>query len=421
MRLLIIILLVFIVVAIVAAVVLFVTSRGIFPTSIYTNSRVAFWPVQSIDTAKYSRDIAREKLGDTAFNTVIDTQARNIASTGATHISVNTPYDAEFLPYLKRWVSAARRYDLKVWFRGNWSGWEGWFNYPRIDRKTHIAKTKQFILGNSELFEDGDIFTPCPECENGGTGDPRYNGDVAGHRTFLIQEYKATKDAFGQIGINVHSNYNSMNGDVARLVMDPATTRALDGIVAIDHYVNMPARLARDVAEIAKTSGGRVVLGEFGVPIPDIHGPLSPSSQAAWIESTLLELAKIPELVGVNYWVNVGGSTEIWSAENFARPAVGVITDFYRPRKVYGFVKDEIDRPVEGTLIKNDFRASLSDKYGYFELPYYPKGNLTVEFSASGYAGTKKTIERPDQLFKVTLTKESKGIWYRILVFLKSL
>ncbi|MDP3888564.1 MAG: hypothetical protein Q8Q24_00825, partial [bacterium] len=92
---------------------------------------------KSIDTMKYSRDIAREKLNDPSFDKVIDTQVKNIADTGATHVAIATPYDEEFLPILKRWVSSARKYNLKVWFRGNWSGWEGWFDYPKIDRSTH--------------------------------------------------------------------------------------------------------------------------------------------------------------------------------------------------------------------------------------------------------------------------------------------
>ena len=36
----------------------------------------------------------------------------------------------------------------------------------------------------------------CNECENGGPGDPRHNGDVVGHRKFLIKEYKSI-DEFG--------------------------------------------------------------------------------------------------------------------------------------------------------------------------------------------------------------------------------
>src|SRR3989344_5428418 len=104
-------------------------------------SSTNWWEIQSIDTVKYSRDLAREKAKDSSFDEVIDTQVRLIAETGATH------------------------------------------------------------------FEEGDIFSSCTECENGGPGDPRRSGDVAGHRNFLTEEYKITNDAFRKIGKNVRSNF----------------------------------------------------------------------------------------------------------------------------------------------------------------------------------------------------------------------
>src|SRR3990167_5091604 len=208
----------------------------LFPRPIFAAPRATWWQVQSVDTMKYSRDLAREKLHDPAFTGLIDSQVRDIDSTGAIHVAIATPYDDEFLPVLKLWVTAARKYRLGVWFRGNFSGWEGWFEYPKISRDQHLAMTENFILSHPDLFRDGDIFSPCPECENGGPGDPRHNGDVA------------------------------------RLVMDRPTTAALDGIVVVDHYVADPQKLVSDLVSLADSSGGQVVLGEFGVPIPGIHG-----------------------------------------------------------------------------------------------------------------------------------------------------
>lgn len=287
---------------------------------------------KSIDTMKYSRDVSREKLNDLSFDEVIDAQVKNIADTGATHVAIATPYDEEFLPILKRWVAAARQYNLKVWFRGNWSGWEKWFGYDRIDRPAHIEKTKAFILTNQDLFEDGDVFSGCPECENGGPGDPRRTGDVQGHRKFLIDEYQVTKAAFSQIGKKVASNYDSMNADVARAVMDKETTQALDGLVVIDHYVSSPEKLVSDIRDIAGQTGGRVVLGEFGVPIPDLNGKMTEQEQAAWLEKAFSQLIQMDEVAGVNYWVNVGGSTQLWDHTGKPREAVSVITTYYRKK-----------------------------------------------------------------------------------------
>src|SRR3989344_5208595 len=165
--------------------------------------KINWWQVQSIDTMKYSRDIAGEKLKDTSFDRVIEDQVDKIARTGATHIAIATPYDEEFLHFLRRWVNAARKKNLLVWFRGNFSGCEGWFGYAKINPDEHLTKTKNFIENHADLFSDGDIFTSCPECENGGPGDPRQTRDVDGHRRFLIDEYNVAKSAFSKINKKV--------------------------------------------------------------------------------------------------------------------------------------------------------------------------------------------------------------------------
>src|SRR3989344_9295997 len=119
-----------------------------------TPSHSTWWEFASIHTMKYSRDLSREKLNDPSFNAIINQQVAQIAGTGVTHVAIATPYDEEFYPMLVRWVASARRNNLKVWFRGNWSGWEGWFNYPKISREEHIKKTEEFIKNHQDLFED---------------------------------------------------------------------------------------------------------------------------------------------------------------------------------------------------------------------------------------------------------------------------
>lgn len=295
-----------------------------------TNQKTHFWKVQSIDTMKYSRDLAREKLGDNSFDSVIEQQIKDIAATYATHVAIGTPYDSEFLPFLKRWVQMARKYKLKVWFRGNWSGWEKWFDYKPIDRKTHIEKTVKLILDNRDIFEDGDIFAACSECENGGPGDPRHNGDVKGHREFMIKEYKAIKTAFEKIEKKVSSNYSSMNGDVANLIMDKETTKAMGGIVVVDHYVASPEQLIIDIKTLSKKSGGKVVLGEFGGPIPDIHGKMTDQEQKEWLEKVLGKLFNMDDVIGLNYWTNVGSSTQLWDSKGNPRLAVDVLKRYYK-------------------------------------------------------------------------------------------
>lgn len=308
---------------------IFLSSQKKVATTISPLSPNRIMEFKSIDTMKYSRDPSREKLNDPSFDDLINKQTANIAKTGATHIAIATPYDEEFLPILKRWVAAARKNNLKVWFRGNWSGWEQWFDYDSINRTIHIEKTKAFILNNPELFEDGDVFTACPECENGGPGDPRRTGDINGFRKFMIDEYSVTKNAFSKINKNVSSNFDSMNADVAKKIMDKNTTKSMDGIVVIDHYVSSPDQLVFDIQQISIASGGRIVLGEFGVPIPDLNGDMTEEEQANWIEKALSKLITMKEVKGVNYWVNTGGSTQLWDEKGNERKSVSVITKYY--------------------------------------------------------------------------------------------
>lgn len=284
---------------------------------------------RSIDTMKYSRDQAREMLENKDFDNVIDRQMADIAETGATHVAIATPYDAEFLPFLKRWVASARDHGLKVWFRGNFSGWEGWFDYESIDRNEHMSQLREFIEKNPSLFEDGDVFSACPECENGGPGDPRFNGDTSGHRQFLIDEYRIAQDAFRKIGKDVDPSFHSMNADVARLIMNAETTEALNNTIVIDHYVETPEELAEDALYFGNNGKYRVILGEFGAPIPDLHGAMSQAEQALWLENAL-SLLKNSGIYGLNYWTNVGGTTALWDTEGNAREAVSTLREAYK-------------------------------------------------------------------------------------------
>lgn len=375
----------------------------------FDTTKPSFWQFKSIDTMKYSRDVSRAKLNDLSFNTIIDRQIKEIADTGATHVAIATPYDEEFIPILQRWVNSARRNHLHVWFRGNWSGWEGWFDYPKIDRAEHIKKTQEFIINHPYLFKDGDIFSACPECENGGPGDPRRTGDIQGHRNFLIDEYGVTKTAFNTIHKNVASNYDSMNGDVAKLIMDPETTKSLDGVVVIDHYVKSPDRLAKDIREFATRSGGKVVLGEFGAPIPDIHGTMSEKEQAEWLHQLFINLVNMDELIGINYWTGVGSSTALWHNDGTAKLAVEEIKKIYNPTIVKVVVKNEIGQNISSTLESED--KSVHAESGVFSMIYLHV-NLPIEIVAKGYTSQKTTIEGKD--ITIVLKKQHEDIFFKI-------
>lgn len=404
---------------VIAAIAILLVLLFSFKKTESEEGRVAWWKFQSIDTMKYSRDVSREKLNDTSFDETISEQTKQIASTGATHVAIATPYDEEFYPILKRWVEAARRNNLKVWFRGNWSGWEGWFEYPKITREEHIKKTEDFIKKHKDIFEDGDVFTACPECENGGPGDPRRSGDVEGHRVFLIEEYRVTKRAFREINKDVASNFNSMNGDVARVVMDRQTTKAMDGIVTIDHYVATPQKLINDIGEISRSSGGKVVLGEFGAPIPDIHGNMNEEDQASWIREAMYELIRSSEVAGLNYWTNVGSSTALWQEDGKEKEAASALRSFYKATVVRILVKDEAGSSVKDVKISLNGKEYSPDSKGDIHLPYFE--NLKeIELTADGYF-SKNTMLTDSENLTIVVVKKNPDLVYKVLRVLKNL
>lgn len=365
------------VIAIVLLVVLFRYWFLVNSKPSYIESRI--WNIQSVDAMKYSRDLAREKLADMSFDNTINKQVSVIASTGATHIAIGVPYDEEFLPIMHRWVSAARNHNLKVWFRGNFSGWEGWFEYKQIDKDTHTQMVGDFIVKNADIFEDGDLFSSCPECENGAFGDPRHNGKLNEYRQFLIAETDKVRESFRKIGKDIMVNLHSMNGDVARLVMDKETAKRLGGFVVVDHYVSTPEKLIIDVKQMAESSGGNIILGEFGAPIPDIHGNLTEQQQAAWVGKALDLLAKEKSVVGLNYWTSFGGSTKLWNDDGTERQAANVLRGHFTPSQYRSQVVTWFDIPVGFSSVSKDGKEPIiTDKRGYFSLPMVENSLLTV-------------------------------------------
>lgn len=385
------------------------------------------FPVQSIDTMKYSRDMARQMQGDLpAYQSVIDRQMRLIKSAGATHAAVSTPYDAEFLPVMKLWVSSAREHGLSVWFRGNFSGWEGWFDYERMTPEEHKNLLVSFIRGNPNLFANGDIFTPCPECENGGPGDPRQSGDAIGYRAFLIDEKRISEYEFKQLRKSV-TLYTSMNGDIAKEVITRDTARILGGTILVDHYISAPKKFGSDIAAMREMLGAKVGLGEFGAPIPDLHGELSEVEQGMAVASLLHELfLQREEIPAVNYWTLQGGSTALLdnSSQGTPRRAYYTLRSYFRAPSLSGVVTDPLGEPISRARISlADTAYSTETECGAYRM-FLPGEYRTIVIEKEGYkpasftlpfdAGFSSSVRKDIILEPVDPTE-----WYKIRKWLK--
>jgi hypothetical protein len=336
-------------------------------------SETTFWEYQCIDTMKISRDKARAWAHNADLQQHIDWEMKTIADLGANCVAIDTPYDAEFLPYMQKWVRAARKQHLHIWFRGNFAGWEKWFDYPKMtSTDVFFTKLEAFIVKNPDLFEDGDIFTGAPEGENGGPFDQVEIDEHAAFRAFLIKEYEVEKRAFKKINKNVVFDWHSMNGGLAKRMLDQDTVDKTGKVVAIDHYIKNANEMGAFIDYFHKKYGSKVAIGEFGAPIPDINGSMTEDEQAQFVELLMKELYEHrQQVVGVNYWDLYDGSTAIMNLDKSPRKAAAVIKKYYTPAMISGVVKDTKGNPAENVSIKTpDAKIAVkTDVHGNFSFP----------------------------------------------------
>lgn len=389
-------------------------------------SNPIIWPVQSVDTMKISRDEARNPKVLDEIPNVVD----SVAKLNPTHIAIATPYDEEFYPVLKAWVTEARKKNLKVWFRGNFSAWEGWFDYPKdMTPQEHNTMTYNFILKHPDLFKNGDIFTPAPEPENGSIGDPRTSLEKRKvFNKFLIDSYNNCQKAFSKINISVNCGYFSMNGDVAKYSLDYDTVKKMGNTVVIDHYTKSPFLMSKDIEWLYNKYQANIVIGEFGAPIPDINGDMTEAEQAQFVDNLLHEIYKEKNYVsGVNYWTVMGSSTSLYNNDGTARLAAGIINKYYSPYVIKGKVTDDLGRNVERAIVRTSdgLNVSVTDNKGEFTL-IVPSDNVFITADKAKYVSYQKQInlQQKETDINIVLETSNKDILYiikKILHFLRIL
>jgi hypothetical protein len=382
------------------------------------------WEICAIDTMKTSRDRARAELNNPAYDEDIKQQLKLIKQTGATYVTVSTPYDEEFMPYLKRWVTLSRSEGLKVWFRGNWSNWEGWFEYPKnLGPAQHTAKTKNFISAHPELFESGDIFDPCPECENSGFWPQ--DGKNADYRKFVINQQKEITTSFKEINKDV-TVYQSIIGGRAKDVLDKPTFDSLGNIIGIDHYVKSPSVMEEFINYFWNNSQTRSLVTEFGAPIPDLNGPMNDTQQAEFVKQVLEVLYKHRDKVhGLNYWVLSEGTTGLINLDGTPKPAFYTLQGYFIPGEVYGNIKNPLNEGLSRIQIKttDGISSTFTDDQGNFRLSIPPR-KVELEIGNVNYEIKKVSlnIEKSGQRFEknFTLTPNNPGLLYRLRLWWQS-
>jgi len=388
-----------------------------------------FWNFQCLDTMKYSRDMAREYAARLDLADFANREMELIKESGASCVSIGTPYDEEFAPYLTAWVKAAREKGLAIWFRGNMSGWEGWFDYPKFtSTEEHHAGIRKFITSHPELFRAGDIFTPAPEPENGMIGDPRRSqANYDSFHAFLPKSYETCLNSFIEAGIaDVTCGYYSLNGDVANEVMTKELLVEIGDVLVIDHHVETPERLVSDIQALHEKFGSSIVLGEFGAPIYDIHGQMTDVEQAQFVTSVMKALYNQQDLIlGLNYWVLRGGSTGLVDESTGApKLAYESLRSYLRPASVKGRVVNSIGEPVQDVRVVSEeysleTRTNVLGEY----MMYAPAVSLSLAVDDENWvAGDVARISlvsgrESTQEFQVEPVR--KSLWYKFRLWLK--
>lgn len=350
------------------------------------------WPIQSIDTMKTSRDMARTQLYNPSYDTEIQKELRAIKSIGANYVAIDTPYDSEFLPYLTRWVMLARKTNLHVWFRGNFSSWEGWFDYPKdMKPQQHIASVSRFIKTHANLFMDGDIFDPCPECENAGYWPQPSENAV--YNTFIRQETMSVEKAFTSIHKKV-TVYPSIIGGRAKEVLTQDSLIQLGHVVPIDHYFSSPQSMTDYIDYFSRVHAATLV-SEFGAPVPDINGSMTNTEQAAFIQKVLdILYTKKAAVVGLNYYVIRGGTTALLNTDGSPKKAVSILHDYFQPAAIQGVVKNELGDALSGVHITTLDGAirSTTNTNGYFSFVIPCNKSATLSVKRTNYFVIQKNI-----------------------------
>lgn len=380
-----------------------------------TSVTATSWKIQAIDTMKYSRD----GVHDPTIQQNIPLYVQEVASLKANYIAIDTPYDQEFYPVLKKWVAAARKNNLHVWFRGNFSSWEGWFNYPKmIDPNEDHILVRNFILHHPDLFQDSDIFTPVPEPENGVIGDPRDSPQKAKtFNSFLVTSYNNCVASFQQINKHVSCGYFSMNGDVASDALTQKTVKQIGNVIVIDHYVASPEKMGQKIDQLSHTFGAHIVIGEFGAPIPDINGDMDADQQAAFVDKLLQQIYARRSLVtGVNYWVLGSGSTALLNDDFTPRPVAQVLKNYYSPNVWHGQIIDAFSDPISYANISVSSGDPVSIANGVYTI-VTRKSAITLTIRVNGYEVKTATISfAANQTINqaIVLTPLQPDFWYKL-------
>lgn len=277
---------------------------------------------------------SKDQLRDQVPASQIEAELATDQSAGANTVAIEVPYDSanSYSPpvspgYETTWVNAAHALGLHVWVRSHWNSWEGDYGFPKEtptttpglqlgtaaavldgqDTTSYLALTYYWILDHPTYFQNGDIFTPAAEPENAGIL-PNYCGTPpcmfssdAGFNQWLQDSMTVDRGAFAQLHVNVQVGYWGTSGWLtANGYLTNATVNDM-GILDVDDYLQSPAALVANLAQIEATYNVPLVVGEWG----DIWDSGNQELMGPEINSIMSAVSQLSYVTGFNYFRDI--------------------------------------------------------------------------------------------------------------------
>lgn len=271
-------------------------------------------------------------------------EAGEIYDAGAQYAAIAIPYE-NYAKY-KNFVDDIRSEGLKVYHRSHWNAWEGDNDYTvHLGRQEYLERTYHFIVDHPELFEDGDLFGLCVECNNANDNGnytfrtPETSGgsfDYSKYNQFLKDQVAYANAAFAAISKSVYtfpisvslSTINldgqildSGDGGNSNGLSDSDFVTYFGGLLTIDHYLSDSYRdtdsygtkYASDLDKINTAFPNcSIMIGEWGyhttVAVDDTE------QDTVYNDVITNALQEKDYLIGVSYWVQMGSTTaSMWT------------------------------------------------------------------------------------------------------------
>jgi len=305
-----------------------------------STSERASWSIQSVSSMKETKDRVCGQRSSEFIQKWVD----KAVDLGVNYIAIETPYDnptcGDAVLYTKLWVNAIRLRGLKIWHRHMPLAFEGIYNTSKNPSIDYLTIISNYIKTNPSFFQEGDIFTPIPEPQNGGIYGVNYCSygicifkNARDFNAWLRNAMDISESAFTQIGRagKIKIGYYGFDGYIAWGDNNPDWDGILEdqtvikmGNITIDHYPEIVAdTMQNDLNELENRYPNiPIIIGEWGT----ITGG---DTESQVILS--MGAARRTSVVGFNYWhFGVGGNEALIREDFTNKPQFDEVQSYFK-------------------------------------------------------------------------------------------